>query len=210
VNYKLQQDGNWIVCKGTSIWNHDHDLSLLSSTARPAPSGLVHLKLVAQLSVEHKAAIVAFLESGLTVKCIRFKFRAKFPGFELRARCCKSVKQSYLKDKYGTDRHQMSKFLEQLKTHCNPNAGGVCVMTYHENMDVCELYFQMPMLRAVGQYFGKLSVIDMSHGMSMYERNMATFNVCFEYTQIIKFTILNLETDSRQPRAYLSIRWSLG
>jgi hypothetical protein len=46
-------------------------------------------------------------------------------------------------------------------------------------MEIAEVYFQMPLLRAVGAYFGTFSVIDTSHNMSMYERNMATFNVSF-------------------------------
>lgn len=175
VHYKLQQNGTWIV-SGTSVWTHNHQLEMLS-TNLPAASGLVHLKSVQQLSVEHRSQIIAFLESGLTVKVTRFKFRAKFPGFELRARCCKSVKYAYLKDKYGADRHQMSLFLQQLQKDCDSQAGGVFTIAYAENMEIAELYYQMPLLRKVGEYFGKFSVIDMSHNMSMYERHMATFNV---------------------------------
>jgi hypothetical protein len=175
VNYKLRQNGSWAVLP-TSQWTHSHELSMLSANA-PCASGLVHLKYVNQLSVEHKTAIISFLEGGLSVKVIRFKFRQKFPGFELRARCCKSIKTNYLKDKYGADRHQMSKFMQQLKSHCNPMSGGVCDISYYENMEIAELYFQLPLLRKVGEYFGKFSVIDASHNMSMYERNMATFNV---------------------------------
>jgi hypothetical protein len=191
VHYKLQQNGFWVV-QETSVWEHNHELDMLSGNV-PAASGLVHLKNVSQLAVEHKTAIISFLDAGLTVKVIRFKFRAKFPGYELRARCCKTVKESYLKNKYGTDRHQMSKFMQQLHIDCNPAAGGVCAITYEESMEIAEIYFQMPLLRKVGEYFGKFSVIDMSHNMSMYERNMATFNVMaffqcswvFEYTQTL-------------------------
>ncbi len=204
VNYKLMQSGQWAVNRGSSVWTHNHDLALLAGRSCPAPSGLVHLKVVNQLSIEHKAAIISFLDAGLTVKCIRFKFRAKFPGFELRARCCKTVKQGYLKDKYGADRHQMTKFLEQLKRDCNPDYGGVCDMSFYENMEVAEVYFQMPLLRAIGVHFGKFSVIDMSHGMTMYERNTATYNVRFEYTQtsprlltfLFLLSILKLHPDS--------------
>lgn len=160
----------------SAVWSHSHEVSMLAPNV-PSVSGLVHLKCVHQLSVEHRQAIISFLEAGLTVKVVRFKFRAKFPGFELRARCCKTVKTGYLKDRYGADRDQMSKFMQQLYHDCNPTAGGVCDITYAENMELGELYFQMPLLRKVGECFGKFSVIDTSHNMSMYERQMATYNV---------------------------------
>ena len=143
VHYKLQQNGFWVVLE-TSVWEHNHELDMLSGNF-PAASGLVHLKNVSQLAVEHKTFILSLLVAGLTVKVIRFKFRAKFPGYELRARCCKTVKQSYLKDRYGADRHQMSKFMQQLQVDCNPAAGGVCSITYEESMEIAELYFQMPL-----------------------------------------------------------------
>lgn len=194
VNYKLQQNGSWAVLP-TSLWTHSHELSMLSSNA-PCASGLVHLKHVNQLSVEHKTAIISFLEAGLTVKVIRYKFRLKFPGFELRARCCKSIKTNYLKDKYGADRHQMSKFMQQLKSNCDPMCGGVCDISYYENMEIAELYFQLPLLRKVGEFFGNFSVIDTSHNMSMYERNMATFNVsilkCGMILSILKTFLLDI------------------
>ncbi len=192
VHYKLQRNGSWSV-QETSVWTHNHELDMLSTNA-PGASGLVHLKFVHQLSVEHKRAIISFLEAGLTVKVIRFKFRAKFPGYELRARCCKTVKATYLKDKYGTDRHQMSNFMQQLQKDCNPAAGGVCSITYDESMEVAEIYFQMPLLRKVGEFFGKFSVIDMSHNMSMYERHMATYNVFFfdQFTLFFFFFIIHL------------------
>jgi hypothetical protein len=178
VNYKVQQSGRWAVCKKSSCWTHSHDLSMVSKNL-PAASGLVHLKSVDQLSVEQKNAIISFLDAGLTVKCCRFKFRSKFLGFELRARCCKTVKNAWLKEKYGADRHQMTQFINQVKRDCNPDAGGVFEINLYENMEIAEVYFQMPLLRAVGAYFGTFSVIDTSHNMSMYERNMATFNVSF-------------------------------
>ena len=175
VHYKLLQNGFWAV-QEHSVWEHNHEMDMLSGNV-PAASGLVHLKNVSQLAVEHKAAIISYLDAGLTVKVIRFKFRAKFPGYELRARCCKTVKEGYLKDRYGADRHQMSLFMQQLQRDCNPAAGGVCAIAYEESMEVAEIYFQMPLLRKVGEYFGKFTVIDMSHNMSMYERHMGTFNV---------------------------------
>jgi hypothetical protein len=207
VNYRLLQNGSWAVLP-TSVWTHNHELSMLSANA-PCASGLVHLKQVNQLSIEHKNAIISFLEAGLTVKVIRYKFRQKFPGFELRARCCKTMKTNYLKEKYGADRHQMSKFMQHLKTHCNPLSGGVCHIEYYENMEIAELYFQLPLLRKVGEYFGKFSVIDTSHNMSMYDRQMATFNV-----SILKcgmsLSILKCLSDNGQLGAHLSLCWSMG
>jgi hypothetical protein len=176
VHYKLLQNGCWTVVSQNTVWIHNHELSMLSQNV-PAASGLVHLKRVQDLSVQHKTAIISLLEAGLTIKLIRFKFRAKFPGYELRARCCKTIKEAYLKEKYGADRHQMSMFIQQLNRDCNPDCGGVCDITYFENMEIAEVYFQMPLLRQVGQYFGNFSVIDMSHNMSMYERHMASYNV---------------------------------
>ena len=82
VHYKLQQNGFWVVLE-TSVWEHNHELDMLSGNV-PAASGLVHLKNVSQLALEHKTAIISFLDAGLTVKVIRYKFRAKFPGYELR------------------------------------------------------------------------------------------------------------------------------
>jgi len=175
VPYKILQSGRWKVSESRD-WTHNHDLSMLSQNSASA-SGLVHLRLYAQLTVEMKAAIIGYLDAGLSIKTIRFKFRAKFLGFELRARTAKVVKVQYLKERYGADRHEITKFLEKLQTECNPQAGGVCDMTYHENMELGELYFQMPLLRSVGCYFGKFSVIDMTHNLTMYNRNMATFNV---------------------------------
>lgn len=198
VHYKLQRNGSWAVLD-TSVWTHNHGLDMLSINS-PAASGLVHLKSVLQLSVEHKRAIISFLEAGLTVKVIRFKFRAKFPGYELRARCCKTLKMSFLKEKYGTDRHQMSKFLQQLQKDCNPAAGGVCSITYEESMEIAEMYFQMPLLRKVGEFFGKFSVIDMSHNMSMYERHMGTYNVFTSdsfFTSFCNLSILTCLADYR-------------
>ena len=175
VPYRLLQNSCWAVLS-SAVWSHSHEISMLAIN-EPSVSGLVHLKSVNQLSVEHKQAIISFLEAGLSCKVIRFKFRAKYPGYELRARCCKTVKEGYLKERYGADRDQMSKFMQQLHHDCNPAAGGVCDIIYAENMELGELYFQMPLLRKVGEYFGKFSVIDTSHNMSMYERQMATYNV---------------------------------
>ncbi len=72
-------------------WAHNHDASM-SSTNTGSASGLVHLRLVAQLSVEQKSAIMSYLDSGLSIETIRFKFRAKFVGYELRARTAKVIK----------------------------------------------------------------------------------------------------------------------
>jgi hypothetical protein len=44
-------------------------------------------------------------------------------------------------------------------------------------MELGELYFQMPILRSTGIFFGRFSVIDMTHNLTMYDRNQATFNV---------------------------------
>ena len=162
VPYRLQQNGNWIVLKDKCCWDHNHDLSL---SARPPPSasGLVHLRTVDQLNQDHKALILQYLEAGLAIKRIRHLFRARFQGFELRARVCKTVKTQFLQRKFGADRHQIDKLLQKLQTECNPLAGGVCSITHFENMEINEIYFQLPLLRAVGQYFGKFSVIDMTH-----------------------------------------------
>lgn len=178
VNYKILQSGMWKVCDRTSVWTHSHDLAMISQT-RPAATGLVHIKLVHQLSVEQKNTIISYLEAGLTVKCCRFKFRLKFPGFELRARCCKTIKVAWWKDRYGADRHELTRFIEQMKRDCNPDGGGVFEMQLYENMEIAEFFFQMPLLRAVGLQFGTFSVIDMTFKTSMYDRNMATFNVSF-------------------------------
>ena len=181
VPYKLKQNGTWISISDGCCWEHSHDVS---ASVRPLPSasGLVHLRSVNELSVEHKATIVQYLDAMLTIKRIRALFRQKFIGFELRARTAKSVKQQYLAQKYGADRHQMDKLLEKLQQDCNPAAGGFFKITHFESLELCELYFQMPLLRAVGQYFGKFSVIDMTHNTTMYQRNLATLNVrpnCF-------------------------------
>ncbi len=185
VPYKLSQNKSWSVLP-SAVWSHNHDVSMLDPNA-PSASGLVHLKTINQLSVEHKQAIISYLDAGLTVKVIRFKFRAKFIGFELRARCCKTVKLAYLRDKYGADRDQMSKFMQQLSHDCNPEVGGVFDISYCENMEIAEIYFQMPLLRKIGEYFGKFSVIDTSHNISMYERQLATFNV-----RILRFTVVGV------------------
>ena len=195
VPYKLLQNKSWSVLP-SAVWSHNHEVSMLDPNA-PSASGLVHLKTINQLSVEHKQAIILYLDAGLTVKVIRFRFRTKFIGFELRARCCKTVKEAYLRDKYGADRNQMSKFMQQLSHDCNPSVGGVFDIIYCENMEIAEIYFQMPLLRKIGEYFGKFSVIDTSHNISMSERQLATFNVrilVLEYTQtfvtILRFTVV--------------------
>ena len=174
VPYRLEQNGRWKVCNCN--WIHNHDASMLSNLA-PSATGLIHLRSVDDLTVEHKAYIISCLDCGISIKSIRFRFRGHFVGYELRARCAKVVKTQYLKEKYGADRHQITKFLEKLQADCNPQAGGVCEITYHENMELGELYFQMPILRSTGMFFGRFSVIDMTHNLTMYDRNQATFNV---------------------------------
>lgn len=174
VPYRLEQNGRWKTCNCN--WTHNHDASMLSTLTASA-TGLIHLRSVEDLTVQHKTYIISCLDMGISIKSIRFKFRGHFPGYELRARCAKVVKTQYLRDKYGADRHQVTKFLEKLYADCNPQAGGVCEITYHENMELGELYFQMPILRSTGIFFGRFSVIDMTHNLTMYDRNQATFNV---------------------------------
>lgn len=176
VPYKLQQNGTWTVLTEGVCWDHNHDVSP-STCPRPSASGIVHLRSVEDLSMEHKASILSYLETGIGVKRLRARFRAKYEGYELRARVCRTIKTQFLRAKYGADRHQIDLLLKKLQKDCNPAAGGVCTITHHENMEIAELYFQLPLLRAVGQYFGKLSVIDMTHNTNMYERNQATLNV---------------------------------
>ena len=207
VPYRLQKNGTWSVLKDRSCWNHNHDVSI---SARPPPSasGLVHLRTIDQLDQDHKALILQYLEAGLGIKRIRHLFRAKFLGFELRARVCKTMKTQYLTKTFGADRHQIDKLLHKLRTECNPAAGGVCSITHFENMEINEIYFQLPLLRAVGQYFGKFSVIDMTHNTTMYARNQATFNVSTLNARHL-VSILNsiLAADSRLARTHRALRW---
>jgi len=152
----------------------------------------VHLQTIDQLDQEQKALILQYLEAGLGIKRIRHLFRAKFLRFELRARVCKTVKTKFLARKFGADRHQIDKLLNKLRTECDPAAGGVCSITHFENMEINEIYFQLPLLRAVGQYFGKFSVIDMTHNTTMYARNQATFNVStLNARHLVSVSILN-------------------
>jgi hypothetical protein len=74
------------------------------------------------------------------------------------------------------------------------HTGGVCSITYEESMEIAEMYFQMPLLRKVGEFFGKFSVIDMSHNMSMYERHMGTYNVFTSDSFFTSFCNLSILT----------------
>jgi hypothetical protein len=184
VRYKLNAAGSWQVLD-TSVWGHSHNVAPLAHGLQTV-SGIVHLASVDDVTVDKRAAIINYLDAGLSVKMIRRKFREKFPGYEVRARVVKTLKGQYLAEKYGCDRHQINELLTMLKRDCC-GPGGTCYIEHGQSLELEKLAFQIPMMRSVGKCFGKFSVIDTTHNMTMYDRQLATFNVraLFEYTQNI-------------------------
>ena len=175
IPYKLDVHGVWHVIESGCCWEHSHAVNPKPQCVHSA-SGIVHLIALRDVSVEHRASIVNFLDAGLSIKVLRRKFREKYPGFELRARVAKTIKTQFLLEKYGCDRHQINELLQQLNTECG-GPGGVCHIEHSQSMELERLYFQIPMLREVGRYFGKFSIIDATHNMTMYDRQLGTFNV---------------------------------
>jgi hypothetical protein len=174
VPYKLNAAGNWTVLE-SAVWQHNH---LVRPTARnlPSLSGIVHLFSVDELSVDHTASIFNYIDSGLTTKFVRRKFREKFPGYEVRARVIKTLKERFLREKYGGDRHQINELLQKIQADCG-GLGGTCHIEHSQSLELEKLFFQIPLLREVGKFFGIFSIIDTTHNMTMYERQLATFNV---------------------------------
>ena len=174
VPYKLNAAGNWTVLE-TAVWQHNHPVR---PTARnlPSLSGIVHLFSVDDLSVDHTACIFNFIDAGLTTKFVRRKFREKFPGYEVRARVIKTLKERFLREKYGGDRHQINELLQKIQADCG-GLGGTCHIEHSQSLELEKLFFQIPLLREVGKFFGIFSIIDTTHNMTMYERQLATFNV---------------------------------
>ena len=175
VPYKLNPSGSWQVLEN-AVWQHSHTVDPIVRQAQSA-SGIVHIFTTSDLCLEHKMAIFNFLESGLSVKLTRRKFREKFAGFEVRARCVKTLKEQFLREKYGGDRHQINELLKKIGEDCG-GIGGTCHIEHSQTLELEQLYFQIPMLREVGRYFGRFSIIDTTHGTTMYDRQLATFNVC--------------------------------
>lgn len=174
VPYKLNASGNWSVLE-SAVWEHNHDVHPTAPNL-PSLSGIVHLFSVENLSVAHSASIFSYLDAGLSVKMIRRKFREKFPGYEVRARVVKTMKSRFLLQKYGCDRHQINELLKQLQQDCG-GLGGTCHIEHSQSLELEKLFFQLPLLREVGRFFGIFSIIDATHNMTMYERQLATFNV---------------------------------
>jgi hypothetical protein len=188
VPYKLTNTGNWQVLE-SAVWQHNHDVQPAIGDPRSF-SGIVHLFLISDLTVEHRAAIFNYLDAGLSVKMVRRKFREKFPGYEVRARVVKTVKARFLQCRYGGDRHQINELLKKLSEECGA-PGGTCHIEHSQTLELEQLYFQIPMLREVGQFFGSFSIIDTTHNTTMYDSELATFNVrplfFFEFLSILKF-----------------------
>jgi hypothetical protein len=174
VPYKLNASGNWTVLE-SAVWQHNHDVHPTAPNL-VSLSGITQLFSVEDLSVAHSASILSYLDAGLSVKMIRRKFRGKFPGYEVRARVVKSVKARFLHEKYGGDRHQINELLKKLQEDCG-GVGGTCHIEHSQSLELEKLFFQLPMLREVGKFFGIFSIIDTTHNMTMYERQLATFNV---------------------------------
>jgi len=175
IPYKLNVDGCWQVQAQGCVWDHSHAVSPDVQRAQSA-TGITHLKVLADVSVPHRAFCISFFEYGSSVKLLRRKFREKFHGFELRARVAKTIKTQYHKERWGGDRHQINELLQLLSKECG-GMGGVCHIEHSQQLELERVYFQLPMLRAVGQFFGKFSIIDTTHNMTMYDRQLATFNV---------------------------------
>ena len=205
VPYKLNSAGSWQVLD-TAVWAHSHDVSPIAAPLQSI-SGIVHLANVEAVSVEQKAAIVQYLDSGLSVRMTRRKFREKFDGYEVRARVVKTLKMQWLTEKYGCDRHQINELLNLLKKNCG-QVGGTCWIEHGQSMELDKLAFQLPLMRAVGQFFGKFSTIDTTHNMTMYDRQLGTFNVrpIVEYTQ---HACSNFYAGNRQFWSHCSVWWRI-
>ena len=175
IPYKLNGNGCWHVLETACVWDHNHAVSPDSLRVQSA-TGIIHLKVLDDVSVPHRAFVINYLGYGSSIKLLRRKFREKFPGYELRARVAKTIKTQYLRERYGCDRHQINELLQLLSKECG-GMGGVCHIEHSQQLELERLYFQLPMLRAVGQFFGKFSIIDTTHNMTMYDRQLATFNV---------------------------------
>jgi hypothetical protein len=191
VPYKLDVSGNWKVLP-SAVWAHNHDVHPTAANL-PSVSGIVHLFSVDDLSVPQSSSIVNYLDSGLSTKLIRRKFREKFSGYEVRARVVKTMRERFLREKYGGDRHQINELLKKLQEDCG-GVGGTCLIEHSQELELERLFFQIPLLREVGKYFGIFSIIDTTHNMTMYDRQLATFNVSalFMYCFMYCFSIPNL------------------
>ena len=167
VQYSFRKDLRLHVTHLNVDHNHSH-----SSPVSYGTSGMKYIKDGAALSVDECSTIKTWLLGRMTTRCVRYNFRKQYPGCDVARRVVRKLRAAVCK---ADDPHAMDRLLQFL-ADCE-QAGGVGQVK-HTNMRISSIVMQHPLMRKVGQCFGKVSTGDGTHNTSKYTDSTLLIQAC--------------------------------
>jgi hypothetical protein len=161
----------YAMCSGSKKWQlqahscvHNHELS---AVVQEGASGMVHICDASQLEEEQVSTIGCWLDAMQSTKQIRFHFRAKYPGKDVKRRVVRSLRTLRSKQKNELDEgmDRLIDFLQQFEA-----AGGVGKLQYR-NLKVVGIQVQHPLIREIARMFGVVTTIDGTHNTTKHEES---------------------------------------
>jgi hypothetical protein len=161
----------YAMCSGSKKWQlkahscvHNHELEVV---VQEGESGMIHISDASQLEEEQVSTIGCWLDAMQSTKQIRFHFRAKYQGKDVKRRVVRSLRTLRRKQKNEIDEgmDQLIDFLHKFEA-----AGGVGKLQYN-NLKVVGIQVQHPLIREIAKMFGVVTTIDGTHNTTKHEES---------------------------------------
>lgn len=162
----------YALCSGSKKWQLQarssvHNHALEEAVAQEGVSGMIHISDAGQLEEDQVRTIGCWLDAKQGTKQIRFHFRAKYPGKDVKRRVVRSLRTQRSKQKNELD-DGMDKLIDFLRQF--DVAGGVGKLQYC-NLEVVGIQVQHPMIKEIARVFGVVTTIDGTHNTTKHEKS---------------------------------------